>query len=106
MRVGSLSDLAEAEPLRVVVGDRALSIVRIGDDVYVIGDVCSHAEVSLSEGEVDAEECTIECPKHGSAFDLRTGEPLSLPALKPVPSYVVSIVDGDVVVELDGTDHE
>ena len=68
--------------------------------VYVIGDTCSHADVSLSEGEVDASSCTIECPKHGSEFDLRTGEPRSLPAVRPVPKYEVAVVDGDVVVEL------
>ena len=75
-------------------------MVRLGDDVYVIGDTCSHADVSLSEGEVDAVACTIECPKHGSEFDLRTGEPRSLPAVRPVPRYEASVVDGDVVVEL------
>ena len=71
--------------------------------MYVIGDQCSHADVSLSEGDVDVDECTIECPKHGSSFDLATGEPLSLPALKPVPTYAVSVVDGDVVIEMNGT---
>ena len=50
---------------------RAVTLVRIGDDVYAIGDRCSHADVSLSGGEVDVDDCTLECPKHGSAFDLR-----------------------------------
>ena len=59
----------------------------------MIGDQCSHADVSLSEGEVDVDECTIECPKHGSEFALETGEALTLPALKPVPTYEVT-VDG------------
>jgi len=104
VKVAALDELAEAQPHRVEVGDRALSVIRIGDDVYVIGDQCSHADVSLSEGDVDVDECTIECPKHGSSFDLATGEPLSLPALKPVPTYAVSVVDGDVVIEMNGTE--
>ena len=100
VRVAALDEMDEAEPLRVVVGDRAVALVRLGDDVYAIGDTCSHAEVSLSGGDVDEDECTLECPKHGSAFDLRTGEPLSLPALRPVPTYSVQVRDGDVYLEV------
>ena len=58
---------------------------------YAIGDTCTHADISLSEGEVDADECTIECWKHGSAFSLSTGEPESLPATRPVPVYPVTV---------------
>jgi 3-phenylpropionate/trans-cinnamate dioxygenase ferredoxin subunit len=100
VRLCAIGDLDDGGARRFDVDGRELSVVRIGDDVYVIGDRCSHGEVSLSGGEVDADECTIECPKHGSEFDLRTGEPLSLPALKPVPTYATSVVDGDVLVEL------
>ena len=57
------------------------------DDVYAIGDVCSHANVSLSEGEVWCDEREIECPKHGSTFSLETGEPVTLPATQPVPVF-------------------
>ena len=73
-------------------------MVRIGDDVYAIGDMCSHAEVSLSEGEVWCDELELECWKHGSAFSLETGEPQTLPATQPVPVYDASVVDGQVVV--------
>ena len=73
-------------------------MVRLDTEVYAISDRCSHADVSLSEGEV--EDCAIECPKHGSAFDLRTGQPLSLPAVRAVPSYATAIVEGEVMVEL------
>jgi 3-phenylpropionate/trans-cinnamate dioxygenase ferredoxin subunit len=104
VRVAALDDLTPGGVLRVVLGDRAVALVRIGDDVYAIGDRCSHADVSLSGGDVDEDECTIECPKHGSAFDLRTGEPESLPALRPVPTYAVEVRDGDVYVDMiDGT---
>jgi 3-phenylpropionate/trans-cinnamate dioxygenase ferredoxin subunit len=100
VRVAALDELAYGESTRVDIDGRTLAVVRLGEQVYVIGDRCSHADVSLSEGEVDADACTIECPKHGSEFDLRTGEPLSLPAVRPVPRYQVTVVDGDVLVEL------
>ena len=72
--------------------------MRIGDDFYAIGDRCSHEDYSLAEGEVFDEEREIECWKHGSTFDLRTGEPQSLPATKPVPVYDVKVEGGDVKV--------
>jgi 3-phenylpropionate/trans-cinnamate dioxygenase ferredoxin subunit len=74
--------------------------VRIEDDVYAIDDTCSHEDYSLSEGEVLAEECEIECWKHGSTFDLRTGQPQTLPATKAVPVYVARLEGDDVMVEL------
>ena len=100
MRLCDLDELVDGGARRFDVDGRALSVVRIGDNVYALGDRCSHADVSLSGGEVDAEECSIECPKHGSGFSLETGEPLSLPALKPVPVYLVTVTDGVVEVEL------
>jgi len=96
----ALDDLVDGTATRFEIGGRVISAVRLGDQVYVIGDRCSHADVSLSDGIVDEDECTLECPKHGSAFSLETGEALSLPALKPVPSYAVTITDGQVEVEL------
>ena len=101
VRVASLADIDDGGVLRVELDGSAVSLVRIGEDVYAIGDRCSHADVSLSEGEVDTGACTIECPKHGSEFDLRTGKPLSLPAIRPVPTYTVTVVDGDVLLEGD-----
>ena len=70
------------------------------DDFFALGDRCSHEDYSLSEGEVLEDECEIECWKHGSTFDLRTGDPCSLPATKPVPVYPVRIDGDDVIVEL------
>lgn len=75
------------------VAGHELVFVRNGDDVYALDDLCSHAEVALSEGEVDG--CFIECWMHGSAFDVRTGEPNCPPATKPVRTYPVSINDQD-----------
>ena len=68
--------------------------MRIGEDFYAVGDTCSHADVSLSEGDVLCDEFEIECWKHGSTFSLVTGEPQSLPATMPVPVYTVRVEDG------------
>ena len=73
------------EPTRVDVDGQPVRVVRIGDDFYAIGDRCSHADVSLAEGEVDVDDRTIECWKHGSCFSLVDGEPDALPATEPVP---------------------
>ena len=96
--VGPLADLASGTARRVDVGGVAVAVVRIDDDVYAIGDVCSHANVSLSEGEVWCDEREIECPKHGSTFSLVTGNPDTLPATQPVPVFDASVVDGQIVV--------
>ena len=101
LRVCSLEELTSGEARRFDVSGRRVAVVRIGDDVYAIGDTCSHADVSLSEGEVLVDECEIECWKHGSTFSLVTGEPQSLPAVRPVPVYRARVVGGDVVVEID-----
>ena len=98
--VARLEDVPDGGATRVDVDGHRLSLVRIGTDVYVIGDECSHQDYSLSEGEVDADDRTIECWKHGSTFSLETGEPDVLPATRPVPVYEVAVVDGDVVVTL------
>jgi 3-phenylpropionate/trans-cinnamate dioxygenase ferredoxin subunit len=98
----ALVDLVDGEARRFEIGDVVVAVVRIGDQVYAIGDRCSHADVSLSGGIVDERACTLECPKHGSEFDLRTGAPQSLPALRPVPTYEVRVTDGRVVVAVGG----
>ncbi|HNE88638.1 MAG: non-heme iron oxygenase ferredoxin subunit [Candidatus Nanopelagicales bacterium] len=94
-----LSDLRPNQPRRVVIDGVPVSLVRVGDEVFAVGDVCSHAEVSLSEGEVSG--CQIECWLHGSRFDLRTGEPSGPPAFEPVPVYPVEIEgQGDEAIVL------
>jgi nitrite reductase/ring-hydroxylating ferredoxin subunit len=84
-----LADLRPNQPRRVVVDGVPVALVRVGDEVFAVSDVCSHAEVSLSEGEVSG--CQIECWLHGSRFDLRTGEPSGPPAFEPVPVFPVEI---------------
>lgn len=97
-RLCALDELDDGGVRRFDIGDRALAVVRLGDAVYALGDRCSHQDVSLSGGEVDDDEATLECPKHGSAFDLETGDALALPATRPVPTYEVAVVDGEVLV--------
>ena len=98
-RACALSDLAEGESLAVELEGEPVAIVRTEGEVFAIRDVCSHAEVPLSEGEVY--DHTIECYLHGSCFDLRTGQPTGLPATEPVPVYPVKIEGDDVLVAID-----
>ncbi|MGH3327413.1 MAG: non-heme iron oxygenase ferredoxin subunit [Streptomycetales bacterium] len=92
LRACALAEVPEDGARRVVLDDTPISVVSSDGEVFAIYDVCSHANVSLSEGEV--EDHTIECWLHGSCFDLRTGKPTALPATKPVPVYPVK-VDGE-----------
>jgi 3-phenylpropionate/trans-cinnamate dioxygenase ferredoxin subunit len=95
-----LDEIESGTVRQVDVGGVKVAVVRIDDDVYAIGDVCSHQDISLSEGEVLCDDKQIECWKHGSAFSLETGEPESLPATKPVPVYAARVVDGQIEVEV------
>jgi 3-phenylpropionate/trans-cinnamate dioxygenase ferredoxin subunit len=99
-RLCQRDDLKPGEARRFDVGEHRIALVRIGDDFYAIGDRCSHADFSLSDGEVYEEDREIECWKHGSTFSLTTGEPQCLPAVRPVPVYQVSVEGDDVVVEV------
>ncbi|MEX2659444.1 MAG: non-heme iron oxygenase ferredoxin subunit [Acidimicrobiales bacterium] len=96
-RLCALADLEPGTANFFLVDGHKICVVRFEDDaVYAVGDTCSHANVSLSEGEVDPLTRHIECWKHGSCFSLETGEPDTLPATKPVPTYEV-VIDGDDV---------
>jgi 3-phenylpropionate/trans-cinnamate dioxygenase ferredoxin subunit len=97
-RACALGDLEDGKPLAVTVADVAIAVVRDEGDVYAIRDRCSHAEIPLSEGDVDG--CLIECWLHGSSFDMRTGEPTSLPAFEPVAVYPVRLEGDDVLVDV------
>ena len=98
--VGPLEDLAPGTARKVEVGGRMVALVRIGDDVYAIGDICTHQDISLSEGEVHIDECQLECWKHGSTFSLKTGRPDTLPATKAVPVFDVRVDGGDVYLRV------
>jgi len=99
-RLCKVDDVPAGTAKRFDIGKTRICLVRIVDDFYAIGDRCSHADFSLSEGEVWADDKEIECWKHGSTFDLKTGAPQSLPATKPVPVYSVSVEGDEVWVTL------
>ena len=90
----SLASLQEGKPLRMEKDGESICVVRIGDEVFAIGDTCSHSDASLSEGDIN--DFKIECWLHGAEFDLRSGEALTPPAVAPVKKYSVH-VDGDSV---------
>ena len=99
-RLCKVDDVAPGTAKRFDIGKARICVVRIDDDFYAIGYRCSHADFSLSEGEVWPDEKEIECWKHGSTFSLVTGEPQSLPATVPVPVYDVRVEGDDVIVEV------
>ncbi|MEI5676374.1 MULTISPECIES: non-heme iron oxygenase ferredoxin subunit [unclassified Nocardioides] len=100
-RACALADVPLDEGLAVDVGRYTLAIARDGDEVYALQDLCSHAAVALSEGEVS--DCQIECWLHGSRFDLRTGKPTGLPATEPVATFPVEIREDVVYVDVTTT---
>ena len=102
-RVCRVSEVPEDGSLRVELPDVDIAVVNFEGELYAIEDVCSHAEVALSDGEVEELDGapTIECALHGSCFDLRTGEPTNLPATEPVPVYPVRVEGDDVLVDVD-----
>ncbi|NCY17026.1 MAG: non-heme iron oxygenase ferredoxin subunit [Actinobacteria bacterium] len=96
----SVTEIPDGEARRFDLGTLRVAVVHLGDDFYAIGDRCSHADISLAEGEVDPTARTLECWKHGSCFSLETGEPRTLPATKAVPTYELRVDDGDLYLEV------
>lgn len=94
--VAKTSDLSDGEIMLVEVGEERIALSRIDGSFYAIGEVCSHAEGPLSDGTVDDEE--VECPWHGSRFNLKTGEVTSPPADEAVTRYAVRLESDDVLV--------
>lgn len=100
VRVCSVDDIEPGGTLRIDADGAVICVARCDDGFHAVDDRCSHEDYSLSEGDVDAAQCEIECWKHGSLFSLATGEPLTLPATLPVKVYSVEIEDTDVFVVL------
>jgi 3-phenylpropionate/trans-cinnamate dioxygenase ferredoxin subunit len=92
-----LADVPQEGSVPVEVAGVEIAVVNSCGQVFAVRDECSHAQIALSEGEVA--NCEVECWLHGSTFDLRTGEPVSLPAYEPVPIYPVRIEGDDVLVD-------
>ncbi|MBU6234012.1 MAG: Rieske 2Fe-2S domain-containing protein [Acidobacteria bacterium] len=95
-----LDDLVDGIPQQIRLNNRTLVLVRLDTDVYVLDDRCSHEDFSLAEGEVDGDEMTIECARHGALFSLVDGEAVTFPATRPVASYATRLVNGVVEVDL------
>lgn len=104
--VCKFDDLGVAEARKFEVAGHKVCVVRLDDAVYAIGDTCSHADVSLSLGDVLPDTCEIECIKHGSAFSLATGEPSTFPATQPVPVYDATVVNGMVHITITAGAHK
>lgn len=96
--LATVDELRDDEPLAVEFEDQNIAIVKYQDEIFAIQDECSHAYVKLSEGEVA--DCAIECPLHGAAFDLRTGEAKSLPATEAIAVYPTRIQGNEILVDL------
>jgi len=101
VRVCGTSDVPAGEVRRFEVNHRPFAVVNLGEEGFrVVDSICSHAHYFLDEGEVDVDFGTIECPKHGSTFDLNTGKPTTLPATQPVEQFDVKVEGDDVLIEV------
>jgi 3-phenylpropionate/trans-cinnamate dioxygenase ferredoxin subunit len=96
--VARLDDIPDGEMKQVVVGGELVGLYRVDDAVYAVSDICTHEEAYLTEGEFDPDELEVECPLHGSRFNVETGEVRILPATRPVATYDVRIEGRDVMV--------
>ena len=95
-RVAAVSEIAPGGRLSILVDDAPSLLVRVGDEFFAIEDVCSHDGQPLTDGPL--QDCSITCPRHGARFDLRTGQPLCMPAIMPISTFEVQVRDGDIFV--------
>ena len=99
--VCSAAELGEGEMRLVELDGRKIGVFHCeGGELVAIEDRCSHDDGPLAEGEFDPAACTVECPRHGSLFDLTTGRPKTLPAYQPVETFEVLIEDDEIKLEL------
>lgn len=101
IKVCALADLPENSMRLVEAAGTKIGVFNCGGEFFAIEDRCSHDDGPLAEGEFDPGECTVECPRHGSVFFLRTGEPRTLPAYEPVETYPVELRGGDIILEVE-----
>jgi 3-phenylpropionate/trans-cinnamate dioxygenase ferredoxin subunit len=99
--VCKLTDLPAGDMRLVEADGRKIGVFHCDDgELYAVEDRCSHDDGPLAEGEFDPASCTVECPRHGSLFDIRTGKPRTLPAYRPVDTFEVRVDDDEVKLEL------
>jgi 3-phenylpropionate/trans-cinnamate dioxygenase ferredoxin component len=101
IEVCSLSELPPGATRIVEWEDLEIGVFNCNGEIYALEDRCSHDNGPLAEGELDPENCTVECPRHGSLFDLRTGNPKTLPAYVPVDTFAVVVEDDVIKLEVD-----
>jgi 3-phenylpropionate/trans-cinnamate dioxygenase ferredoxin subunit len=95
-KVATLDEIPAGGRKSLVFDDRAVLVLRIGNDVYAVEDVCSHDGQPLTEGAV--EETSIECPRHGARFDVKSGRALCMPAVEPIATYEVKVQGNDILL--------
>lgn len=95
--VATVDEVPDCGMKQVLVNGELVGLYRVGDDVYALSDVCSHEEAYLTEGDFECEDLEVECPRHGSRFNIATGEVRILPATKPIDTYEVKI-EGNLIL--------
>jgi 3-phenylpropionate/trans-cinnamate dioxygenase ferredoxin component len=100
VKLATIHDIPENGLCAVEYNGQRIALYQVSGQIYATSDICSHAYAELSEGFLDTDDCTIECPLHGSRFDIRTGAVLSLPAYEPIAAYLVRMEGEDIFVEI------
>ena len=100
VKLAAVDDLPENSMRAYEYDGERIALFRVGGTFYATSDVCSHEYALLSEGFLDEEDCVVDCPLHGSRFDIRTGAALSLPAYEAIRTYEVRVEGADVLVEV------
>lgn len=98
--VARTSEIDDPGKLLVEVGERLVVLMRAAGHFYALDDICTHDGGPLSDGPLDAEACTIACPRHGAKFDIRTGAALTMPATKPTAAHEVKVEGDRIFVKL------
>jgi 3-phenylpropionate/trans-cinnamate dioxygenase ferredoxin subunit len=95
-KVATLDEIPPGGRKSLVFDDRAVLLLRVGDEFFAVEDVCSHDGQPLTDGPLEG--TAIECPRHGARFDVRTGRPLCMPAVEPIATYEVKVVGNDILL--------
>ncbi len=98
VEIAPASELPAGERMFVTIGDRSIVIFNIAGNLYAIGDLCSHDNGPLGDGDLEGDE--VICPRHGARFDIRTGKTMGLPAVEDIPAYPVRVKDGMIEIGL------
>ena len=101
--IAQVEDVSDGQRLFVEIDDRPIVVFNIAGQFFAIGDVCSHDDGPVGEGEIEG--YAVVCPRHGARFDIRTGKVLSLPAFIDIPAYPVRIVDGEIEIGVPLEEH-